>query len=92
MIYIQNIETITWEHIENFCKNKIPEGVYLDYKKDFPKHLEKIISSMANTLGGIILIGVEEDDENKPVLPLCGISFKKGLSEKVTNLLLYYHI
>ena len=38
---------------------------YLDYKRDFPRKLEKTISAMANTFGGIVLIGVEEDDQSK---------------------------
>lgn len=43
---------------------------------------------MANTLGGIILLGVEEDDENRPILPLKGIGFQRGLSERVINIVL----
>ena len=43
---------------------------------------------MANTLGGLVLIGVEEDAENRPVLPVKGIEFKKGLSERVISIIL----
>jgi hypothetical protein len=88
MLYIKPIGETTWDDIENFCQQKLPEGAYLDYKEDFPKHLEKTISAMANTLGGIILIGVGEDDENKPVVPIAGIPFIRGLSERVMNIIL----
>ena len=43
---------------------------------------------MANTFGGIILIGIAEDDENKPVVPIAGIPFVRGLSERVMNIIL----
>lgn len=88
MLYIKNIEETTWDDIENFCQQKLSEGAYLDYKEDFPKYLEKTISAMANTVGGIILIGVAEDDENKPVVPITGIPFVRGLSERVMNIIL----
>lgn len=38
---------------------------------------------MANTFGGLILIGVAEDDEGCPVLPIAGIEFERGLEERV---------
>ena len=88
MIYGKPINEITWENIVEFCEQQIPEGAHLDYKQDFPKNLEKTISALANTLGGMILIGVAEDDENKPVLPLNGIQFRRGLSEQVINIIL----
>lgn len=88
MLYIKAIEEISWQEIVEFCKQGIPEGAYLDYKQDFPKNLQKTISAMANTLGGIILVGIVEDDENKPVLPLKGIPFQRGLSERVMNIIL----
>lgn len=88
MLYSKPINEITWDNIVEFCEQQIPEGAYLDYKQDFPKNLEKTISALSNTLGGIILIGVSEDDENKPVLPLKGIQFRRGLSERVMNIIL----
>jgi len=60
----------------------------LDYKKDFPEHLERTIAAMANTFGGIILLGVEEDAETKPILPLAGVAFDRGLRERVINIIL----
>ncbi len=88
MLYIKPVTDITWDDIEEFCKQETPEGVFLDYKQDFPKHLEKTIAAMANTLGGVILIGIAEDQESKPRLPIDGISFLKGLPERVMNIIL----
>jgi hypothetical protein len=86
MLFHSPADKMTWDDIEVFCHQKTPEGAYLDYKQDFPAHLEKTIAAMANTLGGIILIGVEEDSENKPILPLRGVKFHRGLSERVHNI------
>lgn len=67
MLYTKPIEQITWDDIESFCQQKIAEGPYLDYKELFPKKLEKTIAAMANTLGGVILVGIKEDKQSKPV-------------------------
>ena len=70
MIYTKSISELTWGDVEEFCRQKVGEGAYLDYKEDFPTHLYKTISAMANTFGGVILIGVEEDNDRTPKLPL----------------------
>ena len=88
MIYMKSIDKIVWEDIKEFCQQRRAEDSYLDYKREFPKHLEKTIAAMGNTLGGIILIGVDEDSENKPKIPICGIIFQRGLSERVMNIIL----
>ena len=72
MLYTKPITEILWDDVEAFCQQRVPEGTYLDYKQDFPKHLQKTIAAMANTLGGVILIGVAEDAEGKPVTPVNG--------------------
>lgn len=86
MLHTSPISDITWAAIESFCEKKLPENATLDYKKEIPNNLEKTIAAMANTLGGIVIIGVEETKENKPVLPLTGVDFQKGYEEKIHNL------
>ena len=88
MLYTKSIYEITWEDVQNFCEQKIPEGATLDYKGDFPTHLYRTIAAFANTIGGLILIGIESDDENKPKLPIKGIKFERGLEERVTSIIL----
>ena len=79
---------ITFETIEDFCKQEMEESVRIDYKEDFPRNLEKTMSAFANTYGGIILIGIEETDNAIPKLPIKGIELKRGLQERVTAIAL----
>ncbi len=88
MIYDKPTQDINWQDVEEFCRQGIAENTYLDYKEDFPNNLAKTIAAMANTLGGIIFIGIKEDAESKPITPLKGIQFQRGLSERVTNIIL----
>lgn len=88
MIYTSAIDQITWDAIVEFCQQGRTEDAYLDYKRDFPSDLANTISAMANTMGGIIIISVQEDTESKPALPVPGIDFTRGLEERVTNIIL----
>jgi len=88
LIYSKTITELKWEDIIDFCNQQIVEGATLDYKQDFPNDLSKTIAAFANTMGGIILIGVAENAENKPLLPINGIPFERGLSERVMNVIL----
>ena len=60
MLFTKEITKITFEDVVNFCKEQMPESINLDYKEDFPRHLEKTISAFANTMGGLIILGVED--------------------------------
>jgi predicted HTH transcriptional regulator len=65
-------------------ENHIPESVDLDWKKDFykgtdpgKKELAKDVSAMANTAGGMVVIGVHDGDQDHadhldPVDPVPG--------------------
>jgi hypothetical protein len=88
MLYTSPIDSITWNAVEEFCAQGIAEGTYLDYKRDFPTELARTIAAMANTLGGVILIGVEEGVDGKPKMPLVGVPLDRGLAERVTNIVL----
>ena len=92
-MFSEPINEITFEKVENFCREDLPEGIRLDYKEDFPRDLAKTISAFANTYGGLILIGVEETDRGTPKLPLKGIPLNRGLEEKITAIALrgIYH-
>lgn len=66
-LYVADLEKLTIEQVEDFCgmktvpDNRVKEGPRIDYKKEFPPDLGKDIVSLANTSGGIILIGIDED-------------------------------
>jgi hypothetical protein len=77
------IDALTFQDVENFCQTRLREGLVLDYKLDFPKHLDKTIASFANTHGGHILIGVGETKTGEPVLPIAGVPLQPGLRERV---------
>jgi hypothetical protein len=40
-IYTRSISKITRGDVEEFCKSKVNENAYLDYKRDFPSDLTK---------------------------------------------------
>jgi len=88
MIFSKSINELNIDDIRIFCEKGIKEGFTLDYKEDFPNNLEKTICAFANTFGGVILLGVEENQEGKPIMPIKGIDFERGLHERVVNIIL----
>jgi len=86
MIYSDPIENITWNAVEQFCAEKIPESAVIDYKADWPHDLAKTIAAMANTLGGLIIIGVKTDAQELPITPLTGIEVSGRLELRVFNI------
>src|SRR5690348_11724239 len=86
-IYTKRISDITWADLEAFCNSRVTENTFLDYKREFPTELVKTVSAMANTFGGVVIIGVDEDNNGGPVLPIVGIPFERGLEERVINIM-----
>jgi hypothetical protein len=65
-----DIEQLTIEQLDEFLQAKQPEGSKLDYKATAPKELQETICAFANTHGGMIVIGVDEDKTtNTPIWP-----------------------
>ncbi|MGB8658164.1 MAG: ATP-binding protein [Candidatus Zixiibacteriota bacterium] len=88
-MFTSKLEEINFERIKRFCEEQNPEGEIIEYKGGFPSNLEKSISAMANTYGGIILIGVEADKiKNTPIMPIKGINPIEGSVETVTSICL----
>jgi hypothetical protein len=88
-MFTLKLEEVNFEKIKSFCEEQNPEGEIIEYKGDFPSNLEKSISAMANTYGGIILIGVKANKTtNTPILPIKGRDLTEGLEEKVTSICL----
>ena len=59
MLWQKPVSELTFADVDEFLKARRPEGSRLDYKLHFPNDLAKTIAAFANTLGGIILPGVE---------------------------------
>jgi len=87
MLYTKEIEKITYQDVLDFCRQQYRESVHLDYKQDIDGSLAKTVAAMANTWGGLIVIGVEDED-SKPKLPAVGISYKEHLQEQINNIIL----
>jgi predicted HTH transcriptional regulator len=70
MLLSKPLETVTWDDVQAFCALQLAESAVLDYKQDFPAHLESTIAAIANTMGGTIIIGVAENAEGRPQAPV----------------------
>ncbi len=85
-LWLKSPAEISFADIDAFCQTMQPEGARLDYKGiSFPKDLAKTIAAFANTMGGLILVGVDaEKTSNKPVWPATtGMPTEPGLQERV---------
>ena len=88
-MFAKPLSEIEYNDVGKLCKERIPEGIAIDYKKDFPKDLAKVMASFANTMGGYILIGVEEEQDHTPKLPIKGVPASKQNTERINQTGLY---
>ena len=85
-MFAKPIDSITFEDVEAFCRSGVREGIVLDFKKDFPTRLNKAIAAFANTYGGLLLIGVDENPATgQAAIPICGVQLMPGLRERVVR-------
>ena len=84
-MFTKPIDEITFDDVETFCQ-QWAEGVRVEYKSDIEEvkgTIPKIVSSFANTYGGILLIGVEADQtKNEVIFPIQGIPQRNGIEEQ----------
>ena len=77
-------EEITFEVVESFCRGW-QEGVRVEYKQEI-KDIPKIVSSFANTQGGVFVIGVKANQtDNKVQFPIEGIPKTDGIEEGIVQ-------
>jgi hypothetical protein len=85
-IFGKSLKDVTFADVVSFCDQQITEGLNLDYKRDLSS-LSKIVKalvSFANTNGGWLVIGVDDEDD-KPKLPVTGMDFEDNFVQKVNN-------
>lgn len=74
---------ITFQDVVDHCALGIPEGTQLDYKRAIPRDLAKHFAAMSNTRGGLIIIGVEEDERNGLPKKWEGIAYESKILDQV---------
>lgn len=86
--FTKSLENLDYADIEGFCKQGVSEGIYLDYKLEIKADkLSQSIASFANTKGGILLVGVNEDKTTKLPDKWDGIDDKGTLSETINQII-----
>jgi len=84
-IFQKPFENITFDDVVDFCKKKHPESTTLDYKQALPRDLAKHFATFSNTLGGVIIVGVEEDPATGVPLQWEGLANDGKLLERVNQ-------
>lgn len=93
MLFTKPIHDLTFEDVVEFCKRQLPEGKQLDYKYMLPKNKEKFaksIASFANALGGTIIVGVQDDKNDKPQAPFTGIAYHEKMRNSIEDIIQTY--
>ena len=93
MFFEKPFHEVTFEDVVQFCKRRVPEGKQLDYKYVLPKNYEKfakVIASFANALGGLIIVGVQDDKNDQPHPPFIGIPFHEKLRNTIEDIIKVY--
>jgi hypothetical protein len=53
-------QDITLENVQGLVDQGLPEGLILDYKEAYSPQIVETVAAMANTYGGLILVGVTD--------------------------------
>lgn len=85
-IFGKPLSEVTFDDVVTFCNGRLKEGLGLDYKKDLSSlpSIVKALVSFANTNGGWLVIGVE-DENDAPKLPVTGMEVDENTTQKVIN-------
>ena len=83
-MFTKPFSQIEFDDITAFCE-KWPEGVRAEYKQEITNAIPKIVSSFANTWGGILIFGVKTDENNKAKFPIEGMPEESGVEEAIND-------
>ena len=93
MLFSKPVHELTFNDIVAFCKRGLPENKQLDYKYMLPKNHEKFaktIASFANSTGGTIIVGVQDDKNDKPAPPFLGIAYHEKVRNSIEDIIKTY--
>lgn len=93
MFFDKPVHDLTFDDVVAFCRRGVPEGKQLDYKYLLPKNKEKfakVIASFANALGGTVIIGVNDDKNDKPRPPFTGIAYHEKMRNCIEDIIQTY--
>ena len=83
-VFDKLLDRVGFDDVVAFCR-QFPEGVRVEYKRE-PVQIDKIVASLANTLGGFFVIGIRTDEKNMPVLPIEGMQKRQGIEEQIVQI------
>ena len=77
-MFTGDLERKTYADVEAFLAKKPLEDLRLEYKREVTDRIARTIAAMANSEGGLIIIGIEEEGKTrKPKVPPAGIDLGK---------------
>lgn len=77
------LDKITFQDVVDLCEAETLESTVLDYKQSVPRDLAKHFATFSNTLGGLIIIGVEEDPKTGKPLKYEGVAFDGKIVDQI---------
>jgi hypothetical protein len=79
------ISTFSFSDVVSFCENDHQrEGYQLDYKQEMPKNgIAKLLAAFSNTRGGVIVIGVAEDQDTGLPMAWHGVANPGKIVEQI---------
>ncbi len=93
MLFNKPVHELTFNDVVAFCKRGIPENKQLDYKYMLPKNHEKFaktLASFANAMGGTVIVGVQDDKNDKPAPPFLGIAYHEKVRNSIEDIIQTY--
>ncbi len=85
-IFNKSLSNINEEDLQELISSKTVENVRLEFKREEPskEQILKKVTSFANTFGGYIIIGIEEDGRGI-ASELKGVNEIPGYKQKITQ-------
>ncbi|CCO08484.1 helix-turn-helix domain-containing protein [Desulforamulus hydrothermalis] len=80
------LEQLEEADLDKLIEEDIPEGLYVEYKEDFPRHLAKIVASFANTFGGWLIIGADARNPRNVPTSFPGIEIFNDPKDRFRNI------